>query len=46
LSPFGRTRSRRFRTGTAVRHFGQASSEAFIRSKDARGARSVGMPAN
>jgi hypothetical protein len=44
LSPFGRTRSRRFRTGTAVRHFGQARSVAFIRSKDARGARSVGMP--
>ena len=43
LSPFGKTSRRRFRTGTATRHFGHASSVAFIRSKAARGARSVGI---
>jgi len=41
LSPFGKTSSRRFRTGTATRHFGQARSDASKRSNDALGGLSL-----
>src|SRR5262249_24231474 len=43
LSPFGNTSRRRLRTGTATRHFGHASSVAFMRSNDGRGPRSLAM---